>query len=92
MVGISLKITSLFYWLILIGRRLNLFIDDMCNVRPLLQGQIRIARSQSAHNSLIIGLEVCNLKPMVNHGLGIIKVVKFDLGNPLQGQTRTAKI
>ena len=30
-VGISLKIMYLFYWLVLIGRRLNFFIGDMYN-------------------------------------------------------------
>ena len=29
--GISLKITYFFYWLVLISRRLNLFIGDMYN-------------------------------------------------------------
>ena len=32
-------------------------------LRLLLQGQIKIAKSKSAHNSLIIGQEVCNVKP-----------------------------
>ena len=29
----------------------------------LLQGQMRIAKPKGAYNSLIIGLEVCNVKP-----------------------------
>ena len=29
--GISLKIITFFYWLVLISRRLNLFIGDMYN-------------------------------------------------------------
>ena len=30
---------------------------------PLLQGQTRVAKLKTAYNSLIIGLEVCNVKP-----------------------------
>ena len=32
------------------------------NLGPLVQGQTRIAKLKSAYNSLIIGLEVCNMK------------------------------
>ena len=54
--GISLKIITFFYWLFLIGRRLNLFIGDMydtytCPLQPcthltlklLIQGHPRSA-------------------------------------------------
>ena len=30
---------------------------------PLLQGQMRIAKLKSAYNSLIISIQVCNVKP-----------------------------
>ena len=54
--GISLKLYTFFYWLFLIGRRLNLFIGDVydryiCALQPcrhltlklLIHGHLRIA-------------------------------------------------
>ena len=61
-----------------------------------LQGQTRIANLKSAYNSLIkllLVLEVCNVKPTCRKSwTGNLLVVRFDLGLPLQGQTRIANL
>ena len=58
-----------------------------------LQGQMRIAKLKSAHNSLIIGLTglgwQTNLQEMM--GWESFYVGRFDLGPFFQGQTRIAK-
>ena len=43
------------------------------DLRPLLQGQTRIAKLKSAYNSLIIGPRAFGMvnQPIGNHGLGI---------------------
>ena len=60
----------------------------------LLQGQTRIAKPKSAHNSLIIGPRgfqcETNLQEII--GRESFDVVRFDLGSLLQGQTRIAKL
>ena len=45
--GISLKIIYIFYWLFLIGRRLNLFIGDMydtytCPLQPCIHLTLKL--------------------------------------------------
>ena len=61
---------------------------------PLLQGQTRIAKLESAHNSLIIGRTglgwQTNLQVIM--GQESFDIVRFDLGPLLQGQTRIAKL
>ena len=61
---------------------------------PLLQGQTRIAKLKSAHNSLIIGRTglrwQTNLQEIMSWESFF--VVRFDLGPLLQGQTRIAKL
>ena len=61
---------------------------------PLLQGQTRTAKLESAYNSLIIGPRglgcETNLKEVM--GWESSDVVRFDLEPLLQGQIRTAKL
>ena len=60
---------------------------------PLLQGQTRIAKHKSAHNSIIIGPRglqcATNLQEIM--GWQSFDVVRFDLWPLLQGQMRIAK-
>ena len=56
---------------------------------PLLQGQTRTAKLNSAYNSLIICPRGLQCKIM---GCESFDVVRFDLGLLLQGQMRTAKL
>ena len=61
---------------------------------PLLQGQMRIAKSKSAYNLLIIdprGLQ-CEINLQEIMGQESFDVVRFDLLPLLQGQTRIDKI
>ena len=64
------------------------------NLGPLVQGQMRIAKLQSAYNLLIMaprGLQCeTNLWEIV--GWKSSDVVRFDLGSLLQGQMRIAKL
>ena len=61
---------------------------------PLIQGQTRIAKLKSAHNSLIIGCTglgwQTNLQKIM--GRDSFHAVKFDLGPLLQGQTGIPKL
>ena len=62
---------------------------------PLLEGQIRIAKLESAYSSLIIGiLEVYNVKPTNRKLWAWILLMWSDLtvGPLLQGQMRIAKL
>ena len=61
---------------------------------PLLQGQTRIAKLKSAHNSLIIGCTGLGWQTNLQEIMGweSFYVVRFDLGPLLQGQTRIAKL
>ena len=61
---------------------------------PLLQGQTRIAKLKSTHNSLIIGVTGLGWQTNLQEIMGreSFYVVRFDLGPPLQGQTRIPKL
>ena len=61
---------------------------------PLLQGQTRIAKLKSAHNTLIIGRTGLGWQTNLQEIMGreSFYVVRFDLGPLLQGQTRIPKI
>ena len=61
---------------------------------PLLQGQMRIVKSKSAHNSLIIrprGLQ-CEINLWEIMDWESSDVVRYDRGTLLRGQTRIAKL
>ena len=64
------------------------------NLGLLLQGQTRIAKPKSAHNSLIIGPRglQCETNLQEIMGLESFDMVRFDVGPLLQGQTRIAKL
>ena len=72
----------------------NLLMWSDFTLGPLLQGQTRIAKLQSAYNSLIIGPRglgwQSNLWDIMDRDS--FDVVKFDLGPLLQGHTRRAKV
>ena len=59
------------------------------DVGPLFQGQTRIAKLKSAHNSLIIGPRGLQCETNLQEIMGweCFDVVRFDLGPLLQGQT-----
>ena len=61
---------------------------------PLLQGQMRIAKLKSDHNSLIIGHTGLGWQTNLQNIMGqeSFYVVRFDLGPLLQGQTRIPKL
>ena len=61
---------------------------------PLVQGQMRIAKLKSAHNSLIIvprGLQ-CETNLLEVMGCESSDVVGFDHGSLFQGQPRITKL
>ena len=60
----------------------------------LLQGQTRIAKPRSAHNSLIIGPRGLQCETNLQEIMGqeSFDIVRFDLGPLLQGQMRIAKL
>ena len=60
----------------------------------LLQGQMRIAKFKSAHNSPIIGPRGLQCETNLQEIMGCesFDVVRFDLGPLLQGQMRIAKL
>ena len=59
----------------------------------LFQGQMRIAKLKSAYNSLIIGPQICNVKPTYRKSWAVSLLMWSDLTlGPLQGQTRIAKL
>ena len=60
----------------------------------LLQGQMRIAKPESAYNSLIIGPRDLKCETNLQEIMGweSFGVVRFDLGPLLQGQTRISKL
>ena len=64
------------------------------DLEPLLQGQTRIAKLKSAHNSLIIGRTGLGWQTNLQEIMGreSFYVVRFDLGPLLQGQTRIPKL
>ena len=61
---------------------------------PLLQGQTRIPKLESAYNLLILGSRdlQCETKLKEIMGWEPFDVVRFDLGPLLQGQMRIAKL
>ena len=61
---------------------------------PLVQGQMRIAKLQSAYNSLIMGPRglQCETNLWEIMGWKSSDVVRFDLGHLIQGQTRIGKL
>ena len=67
---------------------------DRFDFGPPLQGQTRIAKLKSAHNSLIVcprGLQCeTNLQEIMSYKFS--DVVEFDLGPLHQGQKRIAKL
>ena len=64
------------------------------DLRPLLQGQTRIAKLKSAYNSLIIGPRGLQCETNLQEIIGweSFDVIRFDLEPLLQGQTRIAKL
>ena len=64
------------------------------DLQLLLQGQTRIAKSKSAHNSLNIGPRGLQCETNLYEIMGgeSFDIVRFDLGPLLQGQTRIAKL
>ena len=65
------------------------------DLRPLVQGQTAVAKLKSAHISLIIGLEVWDVKTTYGKtcaGNLFFDVVRFDLGPLVQGQTTMSKL
>ena len=64
------------------------------DLRPLLQGQMRIAKLKSAYNSLIIGPRGLGWQTNLLEIMGweSFGVVEFDLGPLLQGQTSITKL
>ena len=79
----------------LIGNHgLEIFCVVRFDLGPLLQGQMRIAKLESAHNSLIIGRTGLGWQTNLQEIMGqeSFYVVRFDLGPLLQGQTRKAKL
>ena len=67
---------------------------DRFDLGPPLQGQTRIAKLKSAHNSLIVGPRglqcETNLKAIMSCEFS--DVVRFDLGPLFQGQMRIVKL
>ena len=61
---------------------------------PFLQGQTRIAKLESVHNSLIIGRTGLGWQTNLQEFMGweSFYVVRFDLGPLFQGQTRILKL
>ena len=59
------------------------------DLRPLLQGQMRIAKVKSSYNSLIIGPRVLQCETNLQEIMGweSFYVDRFDLETLLQGQT-----
>ena len=68
--------------------------DDRFDLRPLLQGQTRIATLKSANKSLIIGPRGLGCETNLQEIMGweCFDVDRFDLGPLLQGQTRIVKL
>ena len=64
------------------------------DLRPLVQGQMRIAKLKGADNSLIIGPRGLGWQTNMEEIIGWESsgVDGFDLGPLLQGQTRIAKL
>ena len=64
------------------------------DLRPLVQGQTRIAKLKSDYNLLIMGPRglQCETNLWEIMGWKSSDVVRFDLGPLLQGQTRIAKL
>ena len=60
------------------------------NLELLLQGQTRIAKPKSAHNSLIIGPRGLQCETNLQEIMGreSFDIARFDLGPLLEGQTR----
>ena len=60
----------------------------------LLQGQMRIAKLESAYGSLIIGARGLQCETILNEIVGFdsFDVVRFDLEPLLQGKTRMPKL
>ena len=62
---------------------------------PLVQGQTAVAKLKSAYISIIIGLEVWDVKTTYRKtcaGNLFFDVVRFDLGPLVQGQTTMSKL
>ena len=59
------------------------------DLKPLLQGQTRIAKPKSVHNWLIIGSRGLQCQIM---GWEFFDVIRFDLWPLFQGQMRIAQI
>ena len=72
----------------------NLLMCVRFDLGPLLQGQMRIAKLKSAHNSLIIGSTGLEWQTNLQEIMGwqSFYAVRFDLGPLLQGQTRIPKL
>ena len=68
--------------------------DSRFDLGPLLQGQMRIAKSKGAYKLLIIGPRglQCEINLWEIMGWDISDVVRFDLGPLFQGQMRITKI
>ena len=64
------------------------------DLKPLLQGQTRIAKPKSAYKSLIISPRSLQCETNLQEIMGweFFDVVRFDLGPLLEVQTRIAKL
>ena len=66
------------------------FVVFRSDLGPLFQGQTWIAKLKSAYNSLILVLEVCNVKPTHKKSWAENLLIRFDLEPLFQHQTMTA--